>query len=181
MVKQTTGCLGKHQECINLRMCQRRQRICTLSCQSLWAADVVSRLLGGVAVSQCHLGCRKMCIPEGAKPVSSGTYKSKSSPWLPVLSFLLVPCIAFQNYILTLVKLLLRITPGTVLEILSACTTHNLMKSKLIQHTHRQPCACMEVYTEKWSPGILFEEIKGYMCEYACTWTPLCVCIYHSI
>lgn len=68
---------------------------------------MVSRLLGWVAVSQCHLGCRKLCNPEGAERVSSGSYKSKSSPWLSALGFLLVHCIAFQNYILTQVKLLL--------------------------------------------------------------------------
>lgn len=54
----------------------------------------------------------------GCVTVSSGEQKTaetcelqevqiKSSPWLSTLSFLLVPCIAFQNYILTLVKLLL--------------------------------------------------------------------------
>lgn len=52
-------------------------------------------------------GCWKVCIPEGAKPLSFGSYKSKSSPLLPTLSFLLVACIAFQNYMLALVKLLL--------------------------------------------------------------------------
>jgi len=93
-------------------MWQRKRRIWTLFYQLLWAADVASRLLGGVAVFQSHLGCRKFCIPEDAKPVSSGGYQSKSGPRLSTvhsitLIFLLLHYIAFQNYILTLVKLLL--------------------------------------------------------------------------